>query len=597
VVAEEAQVDEVDETEAAEAGVKSGSKRRFGGLIKRLLGGLTLLALYALLAAGSTWPLALTLDTSLPLGTYEDATVPYMMAWGLWWTAKALAAGGLGFFDAPIFFPMENAFALSESSPLMGAAMAPLFSLGLSPVFVHNIALLLALTLNGLAAYGLLRSFRLHWLSAIAGGAMMVMLPAVHQEMGTLNFVPLFGILWTLGAMNRFSRAPSWKTGLVVAMFYAMTFLLCMQYALFLAMTALPASLTLFRLRHLKPRAVVGLVVLVVGVALVVGPFSYFYGSTLSAEGLIQGPNITKHGAASALSWLTVPWRQFVMTPGVEVAAEPGNQALFPGLFRLLFAVIGLMYGLRRRHLRRVTLFIFLIAGLGGFWSVAASVFAGAGGLYERLQALIPGLGFVASTWRLGILTQMALVILAALGVQRVLRIRLLVRRPGHSEPSPLRGLPIVIILALVATLEMFPGSQRVEKTPSYTAWAPVGDWIQENIPEGDAIAFAPVPGNWDRAEYEEIARWMYLQPVFDRPMVNGYALQEPETHQTFVHAMRSFPSAVANEALDSRGARWLITTSPILKSRIVQEGPKTGWARMYTNDDLGVVVHERVMP
>ncbi|MGB0591472.1 MAG: hypothetical protein ACPGU1_17500 [Myxococcota bacterium] len=594
-MAEEAQAEGTDNAEAAEAAAESGSKRRFGGLIKRLLVGVGLLVFYAALAAGSTWPLALDLGAVLPLGTYEDATVPYMMAWGLWWTSEALAAGGLGLFDAPIFFPMENAFALSEFSPFMGVVMTPLFSLGLSPAFAHNAALLLALTLNGVAAYGLLRSFRLHWLSAVAGGAMMVMLPAVHQEMGTLNFVPLFGILWTFGAMCRFSRAPSWKTGLLVALCYAITFLLCMQYALFLAMTALPASLMLFRLRHLKPRGLVGLVTLLFAVALFVGPLAYIHGSTLSEEGLLQGPNITKQGAASALSWLTVPWRQFVMAAGVEVAAEPGNQALFPGLFKVLFACIGIFYGLRRTHLRRFTLFVVLVAALGVFWSIAATVFAGAGGLYEQLQGAIPGLSFVASTWRVGILTQVGLVILAALGLQRALRVRLLVHRPGHSEPSPLRGLPIVIIFALVATAEMFPGLQRVEETPSHASWAPVGEWVKENIPEGEAVAFAPVPGNRDRAEYEEIARWMYLQPVIDRPMVNGYALHEPRSHAAFVEAMRSFPSTAANEALDTSGARWLITTSPILKSRIVEEGPKTGWARMYTNDDLGVVVHERV--
>ena len=594
-MADEAQTDETDEGQSAEAEAESGSKRRFGGLIKRVLVGLSLLVFYGLLAVGSTWPLALSIDTSLPLGTYEEATVPYMMAWGLWWTAKAVSAGALGFFDAPIYFPMENAFTLSEFSPLMGLFVTPLFAFDLSPALAHNVALLFALTLNGLATYGLLRRFRLHWLSAVAGGAMMVMLPAVHQEMGTLNFVPLFGILWTFGALWRFSRAPSWKSGLVVALCYTVTFLLCMQYALFLAMTALPASLAFLRLRHLKPRGLLGLLALLFGIALFVGPFAYMYASTLSGEALFQGPNITKQGSASGLSWLTVPWRQFVMAAGVEVAAEPGNQALFPGLFKVLLACVGIFYGLRRRHLRRFTLFIFLVAGLGVFWSMAAFIFAGAGGLYEQLQSAIPGLSYVASTWRLGILTQMGLVILAALGIQRLLRVRLLVHRPGHSEPSPLRGLPIVIIFALVATAEMFPGLQRVEQTPNHASWAPVGDWIKENIPEGEAIAFAPVPGNRDRAEYEEIARWMYLQPVFDRAMVNGYTQHEPKTHQSFVEVMRSFPSPQANEAMDSRGARWLVTTSPILKSRIVEEGPKTGWARMYTNDELGVVVHERV--
>jgi hypothetical protein len=211
------------------------------------------------------------------------------------------------------------------------------------------------------------------------------------------------------------------------------------------------------------------------------------------------------------------------------------------------------------------------------------------------LQGFIPGLSFVANPWRMGILTQMACVLLAALGLQLTLRIKLLVSRPGHDEPSPVRGLPIIIIIALVAVVEMFPGWQRVESTPSLAAWQVVGDWIHENVPEGAPLAFAPVPMNEDRAEYEETARWMYLQPVLDRPMVNGYAPARPKSHDTFMVAMRSFPSAEANEALDARDVRWLITTSPVLKSRIVKEGPKTGWTRVYTNDDLGVVVHERV--
>ena len=73
--------------------------------------------------------------------------------------------------------------------------------------------------------------------------------------------------------------------------------------------------------------------------------------------------------------------------------------------------------------------------------------------------------------------------------------------------------------------------------------------------------------------------------------------LHDPPQHGELTEAMRSFPSEKANAALDARGARWLITTSPILKSRIVKEGPSTGWARMYTNDELGVVVHERIKP
>ena len=160
-----------------------------------------------------------------------------------------------------------------------------------------------------------------------------------------------------------------------------------------------------------------------------------------------------------------------------------------------------------------------------------------------------------------------------------------------------MRGLPLVVIIVLVLVTEIFPGAQRITHPPSLPEWAPVGEWIAENIPEEEIIAVAPVPMTDDRAEYEEIARWMYLQPALGRAMVNGYAPHRPKGHQAFAEAMRGFPSDEANVVLDERGARWLLTTSPILKSRIVSEGPKTGWARMFTYDDLGVVVHERITP
>ena len=155
----EEEASDVDETGEGDKGAPKAG--RLKGLLKRVLVGLGLLLLYGLVATGSTWPLALTIGESLPLGTYEDATVPYTMAWGLWWTAEALSQGVLGYFDAPIFHPMENAFALSESVPFLGAILAPLFSLDLSLALVHNVGLFIVLVLNGFATYGLLKRLRL----------------------------------------------------------------------------------------------------------------------------------------------------------------------------------------------------------------------------------------------------------------------------------------------------------------------------------------------------------------------------------------------------------------------------------------------------
>ena len=87
----------------------------------------------------------------------------------------------------------------------------------------------------------------------------------------------------------------------------------------------------------------------VLGIALFVGPLAFIQGSTLSGEGLVQGPNITGRGRECD-RLVHRPLASVCVASGVNVA-EPGHQALFPGLFKLLFAGVGLLYGLRRRHL------------------------------------------------------------------------------------------------------------------------------------------------------------------------------------------------------------------------------------------------------
>jgi len=52
-----------------------------------------------------TWPLALQLATTVPLGTEHQATVQVFSIWTLWWTADRLTHGLTGYWDAPFFYP------------------------------------------------------------------------------------------------------------------------------------------------------------------------------------------------------------------------------------------------------------------------------------------------------------------------------------------------------------------------------------------------------------------------------------------------------------------------------------------------------------
>ncbi|MCA9678889.1 MAG: hypothetical protein KC464_27920, partial [Myxococcales bacterium] len=118
---------------------------------------LVAVALYVALAVASTWPLARRAATTLPLGTDTSATVPLVSAWALGWTADRVPHGLAGYWAAPIFHPTDDAFALSEPMPLVGLVMAPVTWLG-GAALAHNLWLLLALVLDGVALRGLARA-------------------------------------------------------------------------------------------------------------------------------------------------------------------------------------------------------------------------------------------------------------------------------------------------------------------------------------------------------------------------------------------------------------------------------------------------------
>jgi len=153
----------------------------------------TLAAAYLALAIVALWPLPTQLGSALSQGTDRAVTVPLFQAWSMWWTSERLAVGFAGLWDAPIFYPTPKSFLFSDPMLLEGIIAAPVFWAGGSPVLAYNLVLLLALVTNGLFGYGLLRSVALLRPVAAAGGAMLVMLPYVHPELGVLMLVSLAG--------------------------------------------------------------------------------------------------------------------------------------------------------------------------------------------------------------------------------------------------------------------------------------------------------------------------------------------------------------------------------------------------------------------
>jgi len=73
--------------------------------------------------------------------------------WALAWVAHVLPRAPLDLFEAPIFYPEVHTLAYSEHLVVPALMGAPLLWLGASPVLVHNLLIILGLTLSAWAMY------------------------------------------------------------------------------------------------------------------------------------------------------------------------------------------------------------------------------------------------------------------------------------------------------------------------------------------------------------------------------------------------------------------------------------------------------------
>jgi len=112
------------------------------------------------------WPaaalvyLALAVVLALPLlrafgsVTPHDAGDPILSSWILWWSTRAVPFT-TSWWDAPMFFPMRHALALSEVMVGVLPLSAPIQALTGNPLAAYNTAFLLSFPLSALAARAL----------------------------------------------------------------------------------------------------------------------------------------------------------------------------------------------------------------------------------------------------------------------------------------------------------------------------------------------------------------------------------------------------------------------------------------------------------
>jgi hypothetical protein len=156
-------------------------------------------SLYVGLTLLYAWPLLPSVRSVLP----SDTGDPGLVTWFLWWNAHAVPLTA-HWWDAPMFFPLRGAFALSETLLSVTPVTTPLQWAGASPVLAYNVAFLLSFPAAALAAHALARHLTGRHDAAIIAGLAFGFSPYRASQMPHLQMLWSCWMPLGLLALHRF---------------------------------------------------------------------------------------------------------------------------------------------------------------------------------------------------------------------------------------------------------------------------------------------------------------------------------------------------------------------------------------------------------
>ncbi len=499
--------------------------------------------IYLPLAIVLTWPLALHLPTHLPLGAESAATVPMFNLWTLQWNADRLQALYAHYWHAPIFHDETGAFAFSDPQPLTGLLFAPIEMISGNPVLAYNLVLLLILTLNGIAAYHLLRGLDIDDISALLGGALVVGLPFVFRELGVIQLTVLFPVLFALRYLYAFTQTTTLRHAVGLGLAIGATFLTSSFYGLFLSMFLLISPLFLLRRDHFQREALRNFAVAVLIAVALLAPVVPSQ-ARLTAR-FSRSTETISNNSAEAVDYLRLDTRTLGhdVAPWLQTSGGSG-QRLYPGTGLLTLAIIGLISTRRTTDPRWIN---FLRTGIvvAVLISFGLKFNLGEWLPYQTLRDFYPGLRQMRSPFRMAVFAQLFLLIFAGYGLARLWRWRALIGR----------GLVIVIVTLGMTELLFLPA--RLHEFPSDLRDAAWVMWLAQQ--DAGAVAMLPLPGGGRVREFEFTVESMLQSLEHGHPLVNGYSGLFPSSYREMTGVMNNFPNQASLELLRERGVTHVV--------------------------------------
>ncbi len=479
----------------------------------------------------ATWPLVAHLHDAIPLGSEQESTVPVFSLWTLWWTADSAANGFRGYWNAPLFHPIEGTFAFSEPQTLTGLTTAPLWWMSAPPALAYNAALLGFLVLNGVFTSRLARALAVSPRMALIGGVVGGTVPFAARHLGVLPVLPLFGILWTIEGLVRFSGEGRPRDAMWSAAGFLVQVLTSQQLALLFVPFALGGVVVAWGHLRWRPKAFGWLALAWLTAAVAIYALSEPARRIRTGQGFERRYDVVQQLSAGVGDYLLRPARTLFPLPPPATLAHGDTAGLFPGGLLILLATAGAAGALKPSPQRSWMVYLTLSAVLAFVLSLGLNLSIGGWSPFAAMRALSSDVAQLRSPYRFAAVMQAVLLPLAALGLQRL-----------ESARSPIlaRTTLAIGLLAAIENLSIPQPLQALPITPRMT-WT---EWLRGQ-PDPIVLAHVPFPSGFHVSHYEIEASRLFTQIDHHKPIVNGYSSYFPRAYTELqVEMLRGFPSA-----------------------------------------------------
>jgi hypothetical protein len=483
-------------------------------------------AFYTVAVIWFTWPLAAQLDTH----TIAHIDPPFS-AWRLSWVARALTTGG-PLFDTNIFFPARRTLAYSDAMLVQGVLAIPLRALGLSPVSIANLLMLGAMAAGGVFTWLLAKRLTGHMGGALLAGLVFAFAPCRLDHIAHLELQWAFWMPLAFWAWHRALDTGRFVDGLLCVLFVVLQLLSSIYFGMFLAMAlGVLALFTLIARRfRLGVPAMVGLGAGAVLLGLVAAEYARPYKLVESQLGTRSRAEIRRYSAKPA-SFVTTRPDNWLYGPATGRWDEE-EKRLHPGFTPLALGVAALAPPLAPGAI--------VYAGTLAFTADAAMGLNGA--LYPVLHRFVAPLRGLRAPARFGVLVQLCLGVLSAIGLARLAR-----RWPRYG---------VGLTVAAIGLTSVEYTSRPLELMALPDKPAPIYRWLSLQLPRSVTLELpVPVPNGLPYMD-----PWYAYYSIWHRqPLVNGYSGHYYPGYIELLEELKQFPSDSADRAIARAGVRIVI--------------------------------------